>query len=69
MTAPHGCHNRPPLGRPLVVFDGYRFPAQRLEPITREVPFAMSTDCQYSKSTPADPRCAGCVNHANNNCG
>lgn len=60
----HGCHNRPPLGKPLVAFVGYRFPEQRLEPQTREIPFAMSTDCQYSKQTKNDPRCAGCTNKA-----
>lgn len=58
-----GCYNRPALGKPLVVQDGYREYVERGRPVKipvyAEIPHAMTTDCQWSKMNKS-PACKGC---------
>ncbi len=65
----NGCHNkpRPVAGKPLQVQDGWHAGIFDYEDGTGDriprmvtVPFVLSSECQYTKTTP-DPRCAGCV--------
>lgn len=68
VVRPYGCHNRPDLGQPLRVQTGWidckpfvspmGYVVSRL-PTFEEVPFAMTTECQYSLVT-KDERCVGC---------
>lgn len=65
MTTPaptNGCHNRPAFKRATVVQDGWF-----IDGVTRiakviSVPFRMSPDCNYTRTTlgQADARCHGC---------
>ena len=67
LTHHHGCFNRPDLGKPSMLHDGYllatTIPEMRLarRRIT-EVPFVMSTECQYqfSPAGMTDKSCKGC---------
>ena len=62
-----GCYNRPPLGKPLVVQDGYREFVERgmpvKVPVYVEVPFVMTTECQWSILN-RDRSCRGCKRRA-----
>jgi hypothetical protein len=68
-VSPYGCHDRPPLGAPRIVQDGWHnLPQHAVSTLPRtprmvEVPHAMETGCQYTTSPagPTDPRCAGCA--------
>jgi hypothetical protein len=63
MTRP-GCYNRPPLGKPLVVQDGYYEREERGAPV--KIPryvyaeFRMTVVCQWSM-TNNHPTCKGCI--------
>jgi len=66
----YGCHNkpRPTAGAPLNVQDGYvtgvfEYESGASDRIDRivQVPFAMTSDCQYTRQHAADPECSGCV--------
>lgn len=65
----HGCHNKPGPTRSTTYLaqDGYE-PAvsQGNGNYTRTpryvlVPHVMTTECQYTRGTPDDPRCKGCT--------
>lgn len=67
-TATHknGCYDRAPLeGAAIPVQDGWTY-AKRpdgtdsREPVIKRDPHRMTTDCQYSIMTTADPACTGC---------
>jgi hypothetical protein len=68
----YGCYNkpRPIAGSPVIAQDGYKGAWDpRYASITRSrnwitVPYAMSTECQYTKQHAADPHCSGCVHRA-----
>lgn len=65
----YGCHNkpRPVTGAPIVVRDGYYASTLYLNDViacTTNVPYVMSTDCQYTKQHAADPHCSGCVHRS-----
>jgi hypothetical protein len=67
--SPYGCWNkpRPVAGKPILVQDAY----YSMPPVPDgqtclslryvTVPFAMSTDCQYTQQHRTDPHCAGCT--------
>lgn len=61
----YGCHNkpRPVKDSPIWVQDGYVTNEDGTQRIDRmvQIPYVMSTDCQYTKMHPNDPHCAGCV--------
>jgi len=69
----YGCHNkpRPVIGAPINVQDGYHVgifdyedgTSDRIDRIV-QVPYGMSTPCQYTKLHVADPQCSGCVHRA-----
>lgn len=65
----NGCHNKPrpvasavthqaQAGWSVTFRDGFGTP-QRV-PVYVDVRHVMTTECQYTKTTP-DPRCSGCV--------
>jgi len=60
----NGCFDkpRPVAGARLQVQDGWHEShlSNTRYPRMVTVPFVLSTDCQYTLTTP-DPRCAGCV--------
>ena len=62
-----GCYNRPALGKPLVVQDGYREYVERGHPVKIpvyvEIPYVMTIECQWSK-TNRDRSCRGCSRRA-----
>ena len=63
----NGCYNREPLeGRTYPVQNGWRYTTQpdgteTREPVIERQPHVMTTDCQYSRETTADPSCTGCI--------
>jgi len=69
----YGCHNkpRPTEGALIDVQDGHHTrifdyadgTADRIDRIV-QVPYAMSTACQYTNHHAADPLCSGCVHRA-----
>lgn len=65
--SPYGCHDRRPLGSvPIPAQDGWFVDNVTRTPRLVTLPFRMSKDCQYSRdeANRADPRCAGCQHHA-----
>lgn len=72
----YGCSNkpRPEYGAPILVQEGWhQLPGAgedgTIGILARmvEVPYVMSTDCQYTKQHAADPHCSGCVHRAMEN--
>jgi hypothetical protein len=65
----YGCNNkpRPVAGAPLQVQDGYFGTYDPAHAATVRLarwiiaPYAMSTECQYTKQHASDPQCSGCV--------
>jgi hypothetical protein len=68
----YGCFNksRPAAGAPLQVQDGYFGASDPAHAATARlarwivIPYAMSTECQYTRQHASDPQCAGCVHRA-----
>lgn len=59
---PNGCHNRAPYKSSVVVQDGWEYMGSTRIPIVKEVPFVMTTDCNYKTTELGknDERCNGC---------
>lgn len=69
----YGCHNkpRPNAGTAVLAQDGwvyglFDYEAGHTDRIARivQTPYAMSTDCQYTRTHATDPLCSGCVHRA-----
>jgi hypothetical protein len=69
----YGCQNkpRPEYGAPLLVQQGWNQMSGHADDgtiglLTRmvEIPYVMSTDCQYTKQHASDPQCMGCIHQA-----
>lgn len=55
----YGCHNRAPFVEIVLVQYGWTYHAGSRYQVLRDIPNAMSKDCQYSKTT-IDAGCDGC---------
>lgn len=64
----YGCWNkpRPTAKAPLPVQDGWRdlSNGRSRYPNMVTTPFAMTTECQYTRQHASDPQCSGCVHRA-----
>ena len=69
----YGCHNkpRPEYGAPILVQQYWHQMSGHASDGTIgllarmvDIPYVMSTDCQYTKQHAGDPQCAGCSHRA-----